>query len=481
MKVDEENRFRRLLRWYPRRWRDGHGEALLGIMLEQAESQGRAAPTRSERRAAVTHGWGARLNAVLAVATAIAALGFGVIAAVGWQWVIANPAFGDSGSFVVMILSAAVVPLLSVVSVVASLRHRGVHSDVRALSVCAVITVALTLNLLTQVAWSLGFEAADAGTAAVGLGSYVAPLGLGAWATGATAVALSLNAFLARSGLPRGVGVVLVGVASVIGAPMVGVTLMSPFTGALLALGAVLLAGLTVGTERQGAAPPVLRPALRRASTLSKIAERQSLVHLLAALAAMVGGLGAVFAFTGALWSSSASDDTVAMAQGIIIMLAAGIPLVAAIGILVARRSGHPSVHLWGPLGAIALSLLAAAAAYTRSPDADAMAPGLLAASAFGGVAIGWWMIPRLRLGQTLAVTISVLTGLVYATVLGILVTPLLAFAVPFAAIGILIWGRRRTKLTGIHASVQLRTLSGSARWWPAKRYRGRHGIQIHF
>lgn len=43
--VDEAG-YARLLRWYPRHWRERHGQALLGVMLDDAEHHGRARPTQ---------------------------------------------------------------------------------------------------------------------------------------------------------------------------------------------------------------------------------------------------------------------------------------------------------------------------------------------------------------------------------------------------------------------------------------------------
>ena len=58
----EEQYYRRLLRWYPRSWRAYHGEALLGIMLDEAEALGRSRPTVGQRWSAFLHGTGTRLG-----------------------------------------------------------------------------------------------------------------------------------------------------------------------------------------------------------------------------------------------------------------------------------------------------------------------------------------------------------------------------------------------------------------------------------
>ena len=58
----ETQQYRRLLRWYPRSWRARHGEALLGIMLDEAEAVGRSRPTVGQRWSAFLHGTGTRLG-----------------------------------------------------------------------------------------------------------------------------------------------------------------------------------------------------------------------------------------------------------------------------------------------------------------------------------------------------------------------------------------------------------------------------------
>lgn len=74
MIVVQEERFRRLLRWYPRAWRDRNGAALLRTMLDDAERQGRAAPSLAERLSAVGYGLGTRLDRRLALGADLAAL-----------------------------------------------------------------------------------------------------------------------------------------------------------------------------------------------------------------------------------------------------------------------------------------------------------------------------------------------------------------------------------------------------------------------
>jgi hypothetical protein len=47
--VSAERRYRRLLRWYPEDWRHEHGEVVLGMLLDDADAEGRDGPDAGER------------------------------------------------------------------------------------------------------------------------------------------------------------------------------------------------------------------------------------------------------------------------------------------------------------------------------------------------------------------------------------------------------------------------------------------------
>ena len=72
-----ERTYRNALHWYPHRWRAQHEEALLGILLDQAEEEGRTQMTTAERRNLTRHGLARRLSPILLVALLI----LGVLAA----------------------------------------------------------------------------------------------------------------------------------------------------------------------------------------------------------------------------------------------------------------------------------------------------------------------------------------------------------------------------------------------------------------
>ncbi len=87
--------FRRLLRWYPRWWRERNGEVLLGTLLSDAQRRGLDRPSIAERASAFVHGLGLRLDERLtwycsALALAVSALGFapgnwGIPSGRGWS------------------------------------------------------------------------------------------------------------------------------------------------------------------------------------------------------------------------------------------------------------------------------------------------------------------------------------------------------------------------------------------------------------
>lgn len=60
-----ENRYRRLTRWYPRTWRAANEDAFVGTLLDVADAEGRATPTRPERLDIVGHAVSARLDRIV--------------------------------------------------------------------------------------------------------------------------------------------------------------------------------------------------------------------------------------------------------------------------------------------------------------------------------------------------------------------------------------------------------------------------------
>ena len=72
---DLERDYRRALAWYPRPWRRNHEEALLGVLLDRAEAEGRHSMSKAERRDLAATSMRLRISATLPYAVlSVAAL-----------------------------------------------------------------------------------------------------------------------------------------------------------------------------------------------------------------------------------------------------------------------------------------------------------------------------------------------------------------------------------------------------------------------
>lgn len=441
MKAREDS-FRRLLKWYPKLWREHNGAVLVSTMLEQAERDGRTAPSASERRSVVVHGLGARMNSRLALWCALSGLAVAALAGALSVW--ASVELATSGArWLLPVLSVAVGPLLIAIGGVALARERSLLSDPRSLVVIGLLSLALPAAALAGIGWGLAFNAADEGATPTGLGAWWDPLFLGAWAFGAAGITTFIESVLSRTRLRRAGRIVLSTAVGVIVAPLIGFWLISPYA-ALIGAAALALVALAV-TARPGpeTAPVTHVEQPAKASRTDASARALRLARVLAWLSVVASAVGIVYGLTGSVWSPGAADGTVAMGQGITIAFASAVPLLAAIGLAVATRARTSATHVWGPLALVALSFTAAAIAYIGAPNWDRMAPGFAAASILCGSALAWWLIPRLRGPRNPRIAIGVLIGAGYAAILGILVTPMLAFVLPVLAVVFAIAGTR--------------------------------------
>ena len=157
--MTDEPRYRKLLRWYPKPWRERNGDALLGVMLDEAERCGRG-PAWGERWSAFAHGVGMRLDAALAWRLAIIAI---VMTAGRVLWLFValwEPMAWISDLVVPQIVAAA--PVLLVIALVAAVRERGFLPEPHALLAACVGALASAAVSLAWVSWNIGLDAADA-------------------------------------------------------------------------------------------------------------------------------------------------------------------------------------------------------------------------------------------------------------------------------------------------------------------------------
>ena len=158
--MTDEPRYRKLLRWYPKPWRERNGDALLGVLLDEAERCGRTGPSRGERWSAFAHGVGMRLDAALAWRLAIIAI---VMTACRVLWLFValwEPIAWISDLVVPQVVAAA--PVLLVISLAAVARERGILPDPHALLATVAGALAALAGSLAWVSWSIRFDAADA-------------------------------------------------------------------------------------------------------------------------------------------------------------------------------------------------------------------------------------------------------------------------------------------------------------------------------
>lgn len=426
----DETRFRRLLRWYPRSWRDSNGAVLLSTMLDSAEQDGRAKPTAADVAFAVVHGTAARLDRRFSIVTAIAAVVCAAFAGVLSAW--------GSAITALPLLLSGVIPLLTAWALVAVLRERGHLGDGRALATMGATVIALTLNALTVASWALGFDAADAGVPATGLAAAWLPLVIASELAGATTIGLVVDSLLRRTSIPRGARVSVAAGVGLIAAPIIGLSLLSPVVSPLLALGVAALALVPRRPAGQMRAPgPAIASDATMAEPSPKLVDRYGYRRTARTLAwiAVAGSVtGVIYALTGAQWSAGAADGTVAMGQGISLLLISAVPLLAGVGLAAAASSRVRLVHLWAPITLVVLGLGSIGVAYLNATSWGGMSPWFQVASVLVGGAIAWWIISRPRLPRAATVIIGVGAGVLYAAFVGMMIAPMLAFAVPIGA-----------------------------------------------
>jgi hypothetical protein len=402
-----ERRIDRILRWYPSAWREEHGPALAGMLMDQAEHVGRDAPSASETLVAVANGVGLRLDRRLAWSAALTAVVIGAFAGVArLSWIEAAPVALTAGVFLA--------PALTATALVALLRSRHLIPAARAAVILPLACVALGIAALTSLSWSIGFDLADAGLPVMGLAAMFPTLFAAGWALGALVIAVLADGLLLEAGIGRVIRWLSAALIGVVAAPMIGLSLITQIATVLVAAGIAFLA-----IDRQGAVA-VRSPA----RTLFDASPSRPLAWTSATL----GVVGIAYALTGSAWSPAATDGTIAMAQGIAILLAAAVPLLGAIG-LRARRG----TQTWGPLACAIVALGAEAHGTVYAPIWHE--PSTFVAAAAGGAAVAWWIGARLPAATWVRVITAVVIGAAFAALVGPFILRPLAFVVPVIAV----------------------------------------------
>jgi len=421
MRTEPGDRFVRLLRWYPKSWREAHGAVFLDTLREQSEHEGQTEPSRAEAFAAMVNGLGTRLDARLAGRMALAGI---VLTAVTKSLAQALALSGpvDPVRDAVLLASFGATAILVLAGVVALARAQSLLSAGRAVLVLAMAWPALALASLAQYAWALGFRLADDNLTLTGLAAAWGPLSGAATVLGLVATWLCVESVLSRTRLGRLPRLGLSTLAAAGITPVAGMSVIFAMGWVSVALGVVALSMRSLGAWR---------PHVPRTFAASPPTHRW--VRLLSGVSSGLGLLGIMYALTASAWSPMAADGTIAMGQGITILLVAALPLVVALGFVASGR-GHRRLHVWGPLILLCVVIGTVFYAYSDAPDSERIEPALAVGSAMLGIAIAWWVSARLRgsrrdrwvAGTSIALACVAFQG-AYVLPLAVFVAPVLA------------------------------------------------------
>jgi len=432
--MTDDERFRRVLRWYPASWRRANGDVVVGTMREVAEADGRDRPSRAETHAARINGLAHRLDRRVAVGSAVIAV---VLSIVGIAATIFVPAVigAPIDSVLRSVIGPAAIfsaPTFLVVSAIATLRVRGLRASAAlwALVCAALATVPLGL---AAAAWSVAFDEADAGLPRSMFGAawmlFAAISALACAATGAVLVTAALAPRL-RGWEP------IVGIAAgVVAWPILVTTMPSPGTATLAAIAMLVLA--VTGTRPRGdvTQPADAEPMGRAAASDVRRFPHRWWIVALAGVSFVLGIAAIVFALAGSQWAEL--DATQAMRVGIGAGALATIPLIGCLGLV---RPRHRPLDRWGPVVLLASAAIGVAIVnLTSDGDGDATVwQLLLCALPVAGAAV--WMILASRWRGDVRVTLAVgaaLTTLVLSSGLQAVpfVMPLVAVVVAITAL----------------------------------------------
>ncbi|PYD01274.1 hypothetical protein B4U78_006800 [Microbacterium esteraromaticum] len=404
-----EARYRRLLQWYPRPWREQNGEVLIGTALDAAEAEGRTRPAAVEILQMALHGIAERATVRVALATAIVALlcasatqvvlitSIGIVAQWGAGWL--------------PLALGALSGILQTLSLLALLTCTGRMRPGRLVPIMLTASAAWALAFLTSWSWSVGFDRADAGLADTAFsGAFTALLGAG-WALGG-AVITSLVLELTHP-LPRAAGYAAAGAAALVFPPVIGMTAVVPLVAALSSLALVVacvrMSVVPTGAQRSHAVDassarvPAASPAPAMATSLSRR------VGLVALACAVLGAASAAFAVAGGALTPMI-DSTRAMQLGLAAGALTGIPLLWIAGVRLAARFPAHRLPVGGAIALLTAGVLMHAVDTLSGAASGGEPPWAALAPVATGVGLLVWVVsrvaalPRLLLAGAVAV-----------------------------------------------------------------------------
>lgn len=437
MSNDRRRRYARLLRWYPRSWREDNSRIVLDSLEQHASDQGIARPSIPEAWSLRAHGLGERATPGWAAGFAGAAL----IAFLGARaLLLSNAGMLPGAGGVRLLLAVYIGPFAFALAAVVLLHQAGRLSAPAALSTAAGALPAFGFGALTAASWAVAFEEADAGAGRSWFGSSTLVFLILAWSAGTIALIAPVSSMLGkRRSLPlRLVQSIFLAapVALILGA----LTLMAPMLGTLGAAVQLVVALRFRSSTKRAAAMHQAVPAAAQPSPPTGAAflnRWRGAAAYAAALVTLIVGLGcAVFALTGSNWAPMIIDSTHAMNLGLAGGALAAIPVSLAAGMVLTPRFG--SVMRWSAI-LCCVSLTVVAIAQLLGAGHPTQWPLILVAATLMGFALALpfeRLVPGARL---LRIIVTAVLGLAGA-IIGLNLVMMAAFIAPLAAAALLVW-----------------------------------------
>lgn len=459
MTTQLEAKFERLLRWYPRAWREENGEFLLAVLVEDARERGKTKPSPADAWSICAHGLAARSTPNATLGAAAAALAISLIPAISlfvgftiepaWlRWLLAS-LHGFAG------------PLLLFVTVLMyARRHGGVVSAPAAVTALGFWALHSAFAACARLSWSIGWDEANRSSLTENHATWFGDstllwLGLAA-ATGILALSILFRWQLGwrRSRVEAWAGAAAISAACLVGLFVTTVMPITPLAAGVMLVLCALELGRESGALQTSPSTNNIRPYANEPTSQPqdgrRIVQTRSLTPqgrtrlvtllVLAALTAVAGAFCAALALAGSAWSPAFRDSTHSMNRGLAFGCLTLIPLVCTGAWMLARRFG--ARWLAGGAFLVAALLLESASQWLGAGHPMQQLLWLLAALCVGAaltVPLAW----MLSATKLVSVVVAVGGTLFLSLTVGLAI-PGLPFVAPVVCVAIACWAAVR-------------------------------------
>ncbi|WP_034285795.1 hypothetical protein [Schaalia suimastitidis] len=150
--MSTESAYHALLRWYPRQWRQEHGDALLTLMLDEAQARGQVRPDSQLRYLVMAHGLAERMSAK----TLVFLLAVTCVLSVAYEWIYTRGILVETGIQLPLHFAWAncIHPMLLLVVLACLAYRRGVGEPGRLLAALILAAIAHLLHVGARITWS---------------------------------------------------------------------------------------------------------------------------------------------------------------------------------------------------------------------------------------------------------------------------------------------------------------------------------------